>query len=73
MLQRANDEIEAFSIQHQEELEEWKSSLDRLSSSGEKKDEEIMMLTEQLQHTQVQVCKVIHLFLCMPKGKLSNC
>ena len=55
MLQRANDEIEACSIRHQEETEEWRSSCDRLTSSAGRKDNDITMLAEQLEQAQDEV------------------
>ena len=55
MLQRANEEIEACTTRHQEETEEWRESCDRLSGSVSRKDNDIALLTEQLQEAQEQV------------------
>ncbi|XP_022109970.1 myosin-11-like isoform X2 [Acanthaster planci] len=52
MLQRANEDLRDDSLQHQEELEEWKASSDRLTASLSRKDSEIMALAEKLEEAQ---------------------
>ncbi|XP_038076508.1 myosin-9-like isoform X2 [Patiria miniata] len=52
MLQRANDDLRDSSLQHQDEMEEWKASSERLTASLNRKDSEITALSEKLEEAQ---------------------
>ena len=55
MLQRANDDLRDSTLQHQEEVEEWKASTERQTSSLSQKDNEITALSEKLEEAQEKV------------------
>ena len=60
MLHRANEDLKEATLKQQEEVEEWKASCDRLSSSLARKENESASLKEKLKDANDQVeCFVV--------------
>ncbi|PIK60249.1 putative trichohyalin [Apostichopus japonicus] len=60
MLQRANDDLKTHTEKHQDEMEEWKTTCDRLSSNLGRKDSQVTELNDRFNeaHKQISELKV---------------
>lgn len=55
MLQRANDDLKTHTEKHQDEMEEWKTTCDRLSSNLGRKDSQVTELNDRFNEAHKQV------------------
>ncbi|XP_041464987.1 myosin-11-like isoform X3 [Lytechinus variegatus] len=58
MLHRANEDLKEATLKQQEEMEEWKGSCDRLSSSVARKENESAALKEKLREASDQISEM---------------